>query len=183
MPKITNYGLSTRLPCMGFADTDRNRAAVHEAGHALVATSRGVGVATIKLYGCDGAGGTLLREEPSEIDLIWIWYGGPFAEEVVFGKWTPTARPTGLDDLLFAHKLCQKIGINNITGITNLVEAYLREQQVQLEIIAARLLAADTVQGAELDELLRARTPPLSRTPPGSPLPDGITPYSVRYSG
>lgn len=149
---------------MGFADTDRNRAAVHEAGHALVAASRGVGVATIRLYGSDGAGGTLLREEPSKLDLVWIWYGGPFAEEAVFGKWTPTARPTGLDDLLFAHKLCQQIGINDISGITNRVEAYLREQQVRLELIAARLLATDTVQGAELDELLREESQPLSQT-------------------
>ncbi|MGH3804755.1 MAG: M50 family metallopeptidase [Pseudonocardiaceae bacterium] len=140
---------------MGFADTDRNRAAVHEAGHALVAASRGVGVATIKLYGSDGAGETLLREKPLELDLVWILYGGPFAEEAIFGKWTPTARPTGLDDLLFAHRICRQIGINNITEIANHVEAYLRERRVRLELIAARLLTADTVQGAELDELLR----------------------------
>jgi hypothetical protein len=35
------------------------------------------------------------------------------------------------------------------------VEAYLREKQDRLEVAAARLLEADTVQGAELDELLR----------------------------
>lgn len=140
---------------MGFADTDRNRAAVHEAGHALVAASRGVDVAAIELYGSDGAGGTSLSEEPSELDRVWILYGGPFAEEVVFGKWTLTARPIGLDDLLLAHRLCQRIGINDMIGIANQVEAYLRERQVRLEFVAARLLAADTVQGAELDELLR----------------------------
>lgn len=140
---------------MGFPDTDRNRAAVHEAGHALVAASRGVGVAAIKLYGNDGAGGTLLREGSLELDQIWIWYGGPFAEEAIFGRWTPTARPCGLDDLLAAHRLCQKIGISDMVGIANQVEAYLRDQHVRLELVAARLLATDTVQGAELDELLR----------------------------
>jgi len=140
---------------MGFADTDRNRAAAHEAGHALVAASRGVGVAAIELYGSDGAGGTRLSEEPLELDRVWILYGGPLAEEVVFGRWMPTARPIGLDDLLLAHTLCRQIGINDMIGIANRVEAYLRERQVRLELVAARLLTADKVHGAELDELLR----------------------------
>jgi hypothetical protein len=140
---------------MGFADTDRNRAAAHEAGHALVAASRGVNVAAIKLYGSNGAGGTLVSEELLELDRVWILYGGPLAEEVVFGKWTPTARPIGLDDLLVAHRLCRKIGISDMIGIANQVEAYLRERQVRLELIAARLLVTDTIQGAELGELLR----------------------------
>jgi ATP-dependent Zn protease len=140
---------------MGYVDTDRNRAAVHEAGHAMVAASRGVGVAAIKIYGSNGAGVTDLREEPLVLDRVWILYAGPFAEEVVFGKWTLTARPIGLDDLLLAHRLCQQTGISDMIGIANQVEEYLRKRQAQLELVAARLLIADTVQGAELDELLR----------------------------
>jgi hypothetical protein len=137
------------------ADTDRNRAAVHEAGHALVAALRGVGVAAIELYGNGGAGMTRLSEEPLSLDLAWIWHGGPFAEETVFGKWTLTSRPTGLDDLLVAHRLCRQAGISDIAGIANQVEACLRGRRVQLEFVAARLLVANTVHGAELDELLR----------------------------
>lgn len=140
---------------MGFADTDRNRAAVHEAGHALVAASRGVRVAAIQIYGSDGAGGTRVPKELLELDRVWILYGGPFAEEVVFGKWTLTARPVSFDDLLLAHSLCRQIGIDDMSGVANQVEAYLRTRQDRLELVAARLLGADMVEGAELDELLR----------------------------
>jgi ATP-dependent Zn protease len=140
---------------MGFADTERNRAAVHEAGHALVAASRGLGVAVIELHGNDGAGGMRLRETPSELDRVWILYGGPFAEKVIFGKWTSAPIPPESDELLLAHGICRQIGINDTIGIMDRVEGYLREQQVRLEAAAARLLEADTVHGAELDELLR----------------------------
>ncbi|MGH3685997.1 MAG: hypothetical protein ACRDRU_17110 [Pseudonocardiaceae bacterium] len=140
---------------MGFADTERNRAAVHEAGHALVAASRGLGVAVIELHGDDGAGGMRLRDIPSELDRVWILYGGPFAEKVVFERWTQTPIPPECDELLIAHGICRQIGINNTIGIMDQVEEYLREQQVRLEAAAARLLEADAVHGAELDELLR----------------------------
>ncbi|MDQ3764158.1 MAG: M50 family metallopeptidase [Actinomycetota bacterium] len=140
---------------MDFTDTERNRAAVHEAGHALIAASRGLGVAAIELHGSDGAGGMRLREEPLELDRVWILYGGPFAEKVIFKKWISTVTPPELDELLLAHILCQKIGISNIIEIMDQVEAYLREQQVRLEFVAARLLVTNTVQGAELDELLQ----------------------------
>jgi ATP-dependent Zn protease len=140
---------------MGFADTERNRAAVHEAGHALVAASRGLGVAIIELHGDEGAGGMRLRDIPSELDRVWILYGGTFAEKVIFGRWTPTPIPPECDELLLAHGICQQIGINNTIGIMDQVEAYLREHQIHLEITAARLLEVETVQGAELDELLQ----------------------------
>jgi ATP-dependent Zn protease len=140
---------------MVFADTERNRAAVHEAGHALIAASRGLGVAIIELHDSDGAGGMRLREEPSELDRVWILYGGPFAEKVVFRKWAPHPIPPELDELLLAHSLCWRIGIYDTIEIRDQVEAYLRDQQVQLELIATRLLGANTVHGAELDELLR----------------------------
>ncbi|MGH3770959.1 MAG: M50 family metallopeptidase [Pseudonocardiaceae bacterium] len=140
---------------MGFADTERNRAAVHEAGHALIAASRGLGVAVIELHSNDGEGGTRLREEPSELDRVWVLYGGPFAEKVVFRKWTPDPVPPELDELLLAHKLCWQIGIYDTIGIRDQVETHLREQQGRLELIATRLLETDTVHGAELDELLQ----------------------------
>jgi ATP-dependent Zn protease len=140
---------------MGLADTERNRAAVHEAGHALIAASRGLGVAIIELHGNDGAGGTRLSEKPSELDRVWILYGGPFAEKVIFGRWTPTPIPPECDELLLAHSICRQIGINDTIGIMDRVEAYLRERKDHLEVAAARLLEADIVQGAELDELLR----------------------------
>jgi ATP-dependent Zn protease len=140
---------------MHFADTERNRAAVHEAGHALVAASRGLGVAVIELYGRDGEGGMRLHEKPSTLDRIWILYGGPFAEKVVFGKLLTAAIPPELDELLVAHRLCWQMGIKDTISIMNQVEAQLREQQVHLELVATRLLEADTMQGTELDELLR----------------------------
>jgi hypothetical protein len=140
---------------MGFADTDRNRAAAHEAGHALIAVSRGVGVAAVEIYGTDGSGTTHLREEPSGLDRVWILYGGPAAEEIVFGQWTLASRPAGLDDLLLAHSLCRQIGITDMRGIAKQVAEFLRKKQVRLELIAVRLLAADTVRGIELDDLLQ----------------------------
>jgi hypothetical protein len=140
---------------MGFADTERNRAAVHEAGHALIATSRGLAVAVIELHINDGEGGMRLREAPSELDRVWVLYGGPFAEKVVFRKLTSAAISPELDELLLAHRLCRQIGINETVGIRDQVEAYLRGQQVRLELVAARLLETGTVEGAELDELLR----------------------------
>jgi peptidase M50B-like protein len=140
---------------MGLADTERNRAAVHEAGHALIAASRGLGVAIIELHGNDGAGGTRLSEKPSELDRVWILYGGPFAEKVIFGRWTPTPILPECDELLLAHSICRQIGINDTIGIMDRVEAYLRERKDHLDVAAARLLEADIVQGAELDELLR----------------------------
>jgi hypothetical protein len=143
---------------MGFADTERNRAAVHEAGHALLAASRGLEVAVIELHGSDGAGGMRLREEPLELDRVWVLYGGPFAEKVVFRKWAPDPIPPELDELLLAHSLCWQIGIYDTIGIRDQVEAYLREQQVRLELVAARLLETNTVHGAELDELLRVNS-------------------------
>lgn len=140
---------------MSFADTERNRAAVHEAGHALIAASRGLGVAVIELHGSDGAGGMRLREEPSELDRVLILYGGPFAEKVTFNKWASTVIPPERDELLLAHSLCWKIGIYDTIEIRDQVEAYLRDKQGRLELVAARLLETDTVHGAELDELLR----------------------------
>ncbi len=139
---------------MSLADTERNRAAVHEAGHALVAASRGLGVAVIELHSLDGEGGMRLREEPSVLDRIWVLYGGPFAEKVVFRRLTSAAVPPELDELLLANKLCRQIGINDTIGIMDQVEAYLREHQDRLELVATRLLAANTVQGPDLDQLL-----------------------------
>ena len=140
---------------MGLVDTERNRAAVHEAGHALVAASRRLDVAVIELHGNDGAGGMLLRGTPSALDRIWILYGGPFAEKVVFGRWLPIVMPPEEDELLLAHSLCRQMGISNTIGIMDRVEAYLREQRIQLELAATRLLDANMLQGAELDNLLR----------------------------
>jgi hypothetical protein len=144
---------------MRFADTERNRAAVHEAGHALLAASRGLEVAVIELHGSDGAGGMRLCEEPLELDRVWVLYGGPFAEKVVFRKWAPDPVPPELDELLLAHSLCWQIGIYDTIGIRDQVEAYLREQQAWLELVAARLLETNTMHGAELDELLRVKLP------------------------
>jgi hypothetical protein len=140
---------------MGFADTERNRAAVHEAGHALVAASRGLGVAVIELHGSDGAGGMSLREQPSALDRVWILYGGPFAEKVVFRRLVSDPIPPEFDELLLAHILCREIGIDDTLGIRDQVEAYLREQQLLLELIASQLLAAGTVRGTDLDEVLQ----------------------------
>jgi len=139
---------------MGLVDTERHRAAVHEAGHALVATSRGLGVAVIELHSLDGEGGMRLHEEPSVLDRVWVLYGGPFAEKIVFRRLAAAAIPPELDELLLAHKLCRELGINDTIGIMDQVEAYLREHQAQLEHIATRLLDANTLQGADLDHLL-----------------------------
>jgi ATP-dependent Zn protease len=49
------------------------------------------------------------------------------------------------------------MGINSTLEIRDQVETYLREQQDRLELIAARLLEANTVRGAELEELLREK--------------------------
>jgi ATP-dependent Zn protease len=142
---------------MDFADTERNRAAVHEAGHALIAASRGLDVAVIELHGNDGAGGMRLCKKPLDLDRVWILYGGPFAEKVVFKKLAPASIPPELDELLLAHSLCWKMGMNSTIEIRDQVETYLREQQGRLELVAARLLEANTVRGAELEELLRER--------------------------
>jgi hypothetical protein len=139
---------------MGMADTERNRAAVHEAGHALVAAARGLGVAVIELHGIDGEGGMRLSEEPSVIDRIWVLYGGPFAEKVVFSKLASTAIPPESDELLLAYGLCRQIGISDTIGIMDQVEAHLREHRIRLECVAARLLETNTVYGTELDQLL-----------------------------
>lgn len=140
---------------MVLADTERNRAAVHEAGHALIAASRGLGVDVIELHSNDGEGGMRLRAEPSELDRVWVLYGGPFAEKVIFQKLTPNPVPPELDELLMAHRLCWQIGVYDTIEIRDQVETYLREQQIRLELIATRLLEVDTVHGVELDELLR----------------------------
>ena len=142
-------------PSMGFADIERNRAAVHESGHALIAAARGLAVAVIELHGNDGAGGMRLGEVPSELDRIWVLYGGPFAEKLVFKKWAATVIPPEHDELLLAHRLCRQIGINDTVGIRDQVEAYLRDNRLRLELVAARLLEAGVVEGAELAELLR----------------------------
>lgn len=152
-------------PCMVLADTERNRAAVHEAGHALVAASRGLGVAVIELYSDDGAGGMRLREEPPELDRVWILYGGPFAEKVVFGRLTSAPVSPDLDELLQAHRLCGGLGINATVEIMDQVVAHLREHQVRLELVAARLLETNTLCGAELDELLGQEPSPASPPP------------------
>ncbi|MGH3825187.1 MAG: hypothetical protein ACRDRA_20465 [Pseudonocardiaceae bacterium] len=156
---------------MDLADTERNRAAVHEAGHALVAASRSLDVAVIKLHRIDGEGGMRLREEPSTLDRIWILYGGPFAEKVMFRRLTSAAIPPELDELLLAHKLCRQIGINDTIGIMDQVEAYLRDHRVLLEHVATRLLEANTLQGADLDQLLGAEFPSTQRKMLGAVTP------------
>ncbi len=141
---------------MTLGDTERNRAAVHEAGHALIAMARGLGVAVIELHRIDGEGGMRLRKEPPVLDRVWILYGGPLAEKMVFEKLTSAAIEPERDELLLAHKLCRQIGINNTTGIMDQVEAYLREHRARLELVATRLLETNTVQGTDLDQLLDA---------------------------
>jgi hypothetical protein len=154
---------------MELGDTERNRAAVHEAGHALIAASRGLGVAVIELYDDDGAGGMRLREEPPDLDRVWILYAGPFAEKVVFGKLTTAPVSPELDELLQAHRLCGQLGISAIIGIMDQVAAYLREHQARLEFLAARLLETNTLGGAELDELLGQEPAPAFPPPAISP--------------
>jgi ATP-dependent Zn protease len=139
---------------MSLTDTERNRAAVHEAGHALVAALRGLGVAVITLHSTDGEGGMRLREEPSVLDRVWVLYGGPLAEKMVFRKLASAPVPPELDELLLAHKLCRKIGIDNTTWIMDQVEAYLYEHRAQLELVATHLLTANTLHDADLDQLL-----------------------------
>jgi ATP-dependent Zn protease len=158
---------------MNLGDTERNRAAVHEAGHALVAASRGLGVAVIELYDDDGAGGMRLRDEPPALDRVWILYGGPFAEKVVFGKLTTAPVSPDLDELLQAHRLCGQLGISATIGIMDQVAAYLREHQVRLELLATRLLETYRLSGAELDELLGQEPSPAS--PPSAISPSWHT--------
>jgi hypothetical protein len=169
---------------MGFADTERNRAAVHEAGHALVATSRGLAVAVIELHSNDGEGGMRLCKKPSELDRVWVLYGGPFAEKVVFRKFPSVAISPELDELLLAHRLCRQIGINDTIGIRDHVEGYLRGQRVRLELVAGRLLEAGIMQGAELDELLREELPPSRHAPAatGTPPTIGKQPERIRHA-
>lgn len=145
---------------MVLADTERNRAAVHEAGHALVAALRGLAVAVIELHGDDGAGGMRLRDEPPGLDRVWILYGGPFAEKVVFGRLTSAAISPELDELLQAHRLRRELGMSTTMGIMDQVEAYLREHQVHLELVATQLLETTTLHGAALDELLGQQASP-----------------------
>jgi ATP-dependent Zn protease len=156
---------------MGLADTERNRAAVHEAGHGLIATSRGLGVAVMELHAIDGEGGMRLREEPSVLDRVWVLYGGPFAEKVIFGRLTSAAIPPERDELLLAHKLCREIGINNTIGLMDQVETYLREHQSLLELVATQLLEANKLQGADLYQLLRTDFPTTQRKVLGVVIP------------
>jgi ATP-dependent Zn protease len=158
---------------MGLADTERNRAAVHEAGHGLIAASRGLGVAVMELHAIDGEGGMRLCEEPSVLDRVWVLYGGPFAEKVFFGRLTSAAVPPERDELLLAHKLCREIGINNTIGFMDQVETYLREHQSLLELVATRLLEANKLQGADLDQLLRTDFPTTPRKVLGAVIPHG----------
>jgi hypothetical protein len=144
---------------MSLADTERNRAAVHEAGHALIAAWRGLSVAVIELHSIDGEGGMRLHEEPSVLDRVWVLYGGPFAEKVVFSRLTSAAIPPELDELLVAHRLCRQLGIDNPISIMDQVEAYLREHQIRLEFVAIRLLETNKVHDADLDELLDEELP------------------------
>jgi hypothetical protein len=139
---------------MGLGDTERNRAAVHEAGHALIASARGLRVAVIKLYSLDGEGGTRLCEKPSAPDRVWVLYGGPLAEKVVFNRLTNAAVPPESDELLLAYSLCRQIGIYDTIDIMDQVEAYLREHRSRLENVATRLLETNTVEGSDLDQLL-----------------------------
>jgi hypothetical protein len=139
---------------MGLGDTERNRAAVHEAGHALIATARGLHVAAIELHHLDGEGGTRLHVKPSAPDRVWVLYGGPLAEKVVFGRLAAAAVPPESDELLLAYSLCRQIGIQDTIRIMDQVDAYLQEHQNRLECVAARLLETNKVQGPELDQLL-----------------------------
>jgi ATP-dependent Zn protease len=144
---------------MVLGDTERNRAAVHEAGHALVAASRGLGVAVIELHSLDGEGGMRLREEPAALDRVWVLYGGPLAEKVAFNRLASAAVPPEHDELLLAYKLCQQIGISDTIGMMDQVEACLCAHRVLLERVATRLLEVNTLQGADLDQLLGEKFP------------------------
>lgn len=159
------------LRYVSFVDTERNRAAVHEAGHALIAARRGVRVAAIELHGSEGAGGMRVQGAPAELDRVWILYAGPFAEKVVFGRLIPTVYPPELDELLLAHTLCRTLGISDTTPIMDGVEQYLSQHRSRLELVASRLLQVNILCGAELDALLQptecARS---ARTDAGEPL-------------
>jgi ATP-dependent Zn protease len=140
---------------MHLAETDQTRAVVHEAGHALIATSRGVAVASIELHGADGAGGARLAQEPpSELDRLWILHGGPQAEEMIFGKWVSTGISSDHDDISLAFEVASSLGVSN-PAVMQQVGQFLRKHRVGLELVACRLLEVNTLQGVELDELLQ----------------------------
>jgi ATP-dependent Zn protease len=141
------------------ADTEEGRAAVHEAGHALVAAYRGVAVMSIVLFG-DGEGGVQVAPDTSDPDDHWIAWGGLGAEEAVYGN--GATHRCGLDierarDL--AEKRAKPEGLR--PGTINMqvrgeVISLLSCKREALEIVARKLLEGTAPQEVgELNDLLK----------------------------
>lgn len=140
---------------MDFPDTEPTRAAVHEAGHALVGTARGVHPTAMAISGDPdrGQGKTWFPEHPPEAQ-VWIAHGGYRGEEVVFGAHRPRAAFGDDDDLTLAHRIANENSLPNI-AIMDQVRDFLRDHRAGLEFVAARLLEQSVIQGQQLADLLQ----------------------------
>lgn len=133
---------------MHLEDTARARAAVHEAGHALVAASRGIALESVEIHGDEGAGVTRPAGGPQpDRDRLCVLHGGPQAETVIFGNWLPTAASAEHDDLSLAYKLATTVGVPNLDAMRS-VHDFLVTHQAGLLRLASRLMAVGTLEGA-----------------------------------
>jgi hypothetical protein len=135
------------------ADTERTRAAIHEAGHALVAASRGQPVDWIEIRD-DGTGMARHASAPPRIDELWALHGGHIAEAIVWGRAEPRGGPPEQDDRARAYQVAQSLQIRNV-DIMNQVRGLLEGRRAGLEHVASRLLEGGALQGDELATLLQ----------------------------
>lgn len=138
---------------MHFTGADREKAAVHEAGHALVAAARRVRIVAVGLND-SGEGGVQLGDESvSDLDQAWIAHGGPQAEVVIYGEFEIRWTPPGEDDISKAYEASQRAGVHNLE-VMHQVKEFLAEHRVGLELVATRLMECEKWQGGELVQLL-----------------------------
>jgi hypothetical protein len=132
---------------------EQERAAIHEAGHVLVAAARGVRVISVELHGVNGEGLAGVGDTASDLDQAWIAYGGPIAERVIYGNYEPRATHPGQDDLLLAREASRRANLEN-PDVMRQVDRFLQEHREGLELVAGQLLDNTSLQGNELDTLL-----------------------------
>jgi hypothetical protein len=80
---------------------------------------------------------------------VWIRYGGPCAEKVIFSIAIPTSISPDHDDLAIAKEISQRARLDNIK-IMQHVDEFLGVQRVGLELLANQLLKNQTLEGVEL---------------------------------
>jgi ATP-dependent Zn protease len=142
--------------------TAREAVAYHEAGHVVIARGLGYTISFVTIIPDENTKGKTVPpddEERRSDHQIIICFAGP-AAQVEFAPHSPLCKHDVYDDQAKAAHvaLCNKIDDTTRDDLRHQARVLVRRHRARIEIVAKVLLERDTLQGQEVDALLRRST-------------------------